>query len=134
MEEVTLQQILDAREARAAEQQRLLALYGLPLVCFCMNIAGPVKDTPLIRRGFEEGLKRLNEALALAGFPVRHHQALKAVTGCEAIFAVEAAPKALKSLCVEIEEADDLGRLFDLDVLDLSGCKLERSSERACLD
>lgn len=52
MEEVSLIQMLDARERRVHHQQELLARYGKPLVCFTMNIAGPVKDTPLIRRGF----------------------------------------------------------------------------------
>ena len=53
--EATLQQILDAREARAQKQQLLLRQYGKPLVCFTMNIPGPVKDSPLIREGFRLG-------------------------------------------------------------------------------
>ena len=43
--EVSLEQVLLARENRAGRQQRLLAQYGLPLVSFTMNMAGPVKDT-----------------------------------------------------------------------------------------
>ena len=46
MEEVSLIQMLDARERRVHHQQELLARYGKPLVCFTMNIAGPVKDSP----------------------------------------------------------------------------------------
>lgn len=38
--EVSLEQVLLARENRAGRQQRLLAQYGLPLVSFTMNIAG----------------------------------------------------------------------------------------------
>ena len=37
--EVSLEQVLLARENRAGRQQRLLAQYGLPLVSFTMNIA-----------------------------------------------------------------------------------------------
>ena len=45
---VTLEDILRARDARAAAQRRLLRTYRLPLVSFTMNIAGPVKSSPLI--------------------------------------------------------------------------------------
>lgn len=131
--EVTLQQILDARERRAAEQQRLLSEYGLPLICFCMNIAGPVKDTPLIRRGFDAGLTRLRDALRQAGLAIRYESENRAVTGCEAIMVVEAEAPALKAICVDIEERDPLGRLFDMDVLARAGNKLEREVERPCL-
>ena len=45
-QEVSLIQMLDARERRVWHQQELLGAYGKPLVCFTMNIAGPVKDSP----------------------------------------------------------------------------------------
>ena len=61
--EVTLPQMLFARECRAQEQQALLRQYHLPLISFTMNIAGPEKDTPLIRRGFQEGCGMLEEGL-----------------------------------------------------------------------
>ncbi|MDE7246006.1 MAG: citrate lyase holo-[acyl-carrier protein] synthase, partial [Oscillospiraceae bacterium] len=52
---VELSQMLRAREIRAARQRELLAQYGKPLVWFTMNIAGPVKTSRLIRRGFDAG-------------------------------------------------------------------------------
>ena len=69
-QEVSLIQMLDARERRVWHQQELLGAYGKPLVCFTMNIAGPVKDSPLIRRGFA--------GAAIAGaavFALRHQTA-----------------------------------------------------------
>ena len=59
MNQVTLQQILQAREDRVELQRQFLELYRQPLVCFTMNIAGPVKISPLIRRGFQAGLEAL---------------------------------------------------------------------------
>ena len=53
---VDLAQVLEARERRAMRQQALLAQYQTPLVSFSMNIAGPVKNSPLIRRGFLRAL------------------------------------------------------------------------------
>ena len=61
MMEVSLHDILNAREARVRRQQSLLTEYRAPLLCFTMNIAGPVKTTPLIERGFRVGLETLDD-------------------------------------------------------------------------
>lgn len=129
--EVSLQQILDAREQRVQIQQQLLARYGAPLVCFTMNIAGPVKVTPLILRGFEAGLSQLEGQLPRPC--ILHRQISTEATGCQAIFAVAAAASWLKSLCTQLEEATPLGRLWDMDVLDTDGKKLERKGFRSCM-
>lgn len=124
-------EILNAREARAARQQSLLQQFNCPVVCFTMNIAGPVKTSPLIRRAFSEGLTALEDALK--PYPVHSREVIHAVTGEEAIFSVNADASVLKALCTAIEERVPLGRLFDMDVLDHRGNKLERSHERCCL-
>ena len=41
--EVTLLEMLQAREARAMAQQTIMEELGLPVISFCLNIAGPVK-------------------------------------------------------------------------------------------
>ena len=55
---VTPQQILQAREYRAGLQQEFIHTYGLPLVCFTMNIAGPKKDSPWSAAPFTLAVKR----------------------------------------------------------------------------
>ena len=55
---VSLVQMLDARERRVQHQQELLAQYHKPLICFTMNICGPIKDSPLIRRGRGNAARR----------------------------------------------------------------------------
>lgn len=52
---VTLMEMLEARERRVIHQQELLERYHMPLISFIMNIAGPVKNSALIRSGFEQG-------------------------------------------------------------------------------
>ena len=61
--EVSLLDMLDARERRVHHQQELLEQYHKPLICFTMNIAGPIKDSPLIRRGFARGQQLLRQIL-----------------------------------------------------------------------
>ena len=60
---VTLEDILRARDGRANAQRRLLHSHRLPLVSFTMNIAGPVKSAPLIELAFDAGLEALYAAL-----------------------------------------------------------------------
>lgn len=130
-QEVTLAQILQAREDRVYMQQELLRQFRCPVICFTMNIAGPVKNSPLIQRGFREGLRALDAQL-----PVDHIRAYREeifVTGCQAMYAAQMDAAELKKICTGIEESSPLGRLFDMDVLDVNGSKLERSTPRSCL-
>ena len=129
--EVSLQEILAAREERVRRQQQLLKQWASPLVSFTMNIAGPVKNSPLIRRGFWEGLARLEKALPPEKLLFREESDLP--TGCQAFLSVAMPSEQLKAICISIEEQDALGRLFDMDVLDADGGKPERGGQRGCL-
>lgn len=132
MEPVTLPQLLAARDARAQRQQELLQ-QGKPLLCFTMNIAGPVKTSPLIEQGFRLGLRRLQGQLLRLKCPVLHREARFLPTGPEAFFVLDAPADRIKAMSVDLEEADGFGRLLDLDVLAPNGTKLERETERSCL-
>ena len=128
MAEVTLEQMLEAREARVWMQDELRHRCAAPVISFTMNIPGPVKDTPLIRRAFREGLDALKAALADAALPVLWSGEKQENTGCEALFAIEGDALAVKRICTAIEDADALGRLYDMDVLAPDGTKLDREA------
>lgn len=134
--EVTLSEVLAAREDRVARQAELLAAYGAPLISFTMNIAGPVKDTALIRRAFFAGCAMLETELERAELPVRERREKLAHTGCEAYYAVNGDPLAVKRVCTAVEDSCPLGRLFDMDVIGVDGEKLDRAAvgggERSC--
>ncbi len=135
--EVTLTEILEARDRRVFRQRELLARFGVPLISFTMNIAGPVKDTPLIRRAFGTGCGELRTGLDRSGLPVLYWQEERAATGCQLYCAVSGEPRAVKRICTAIEDASELGRLFDMDVLDAGGTKLDREAvgggDRNCI-
>ena len=134
---VTLMEMLGAREARAMRQQQLLEEYHLPVISFCLNIAGPVKNSPVLRRAFREGLERLACALLAGRLDVVHREEVDQPTGCEALWVVRGDGRAVKELCVDLEDRDALGRLFDLDVLDPVSGKWDRTQlgqpPRKCL-
>ena len=132
---VTLEQMLSAREVRQA--RLTAALVHAPLVSFTMNIAGPEKSSPLIRRGFQVGCQRLTRAFAAHGITLTLLEQTDEITGCEALYAVHGCPMTAKALCAACEDADELGRLFDMDVIDRDGRRLSRGElglrERGCL-
>lgn len=131
--DVTLQDMLQAREERAAMQKRLQTEFYKPLLSFTMNIAGPCKDSPAIRRGFQMGLSQLEEQLSLAGIACLHRESIRRHTGWEELLVLEAPAEKIKTIATRIEESSDLGRLFDMDVLDTNGTKRERPTPRRCL-
>ena len=127
--DVTLEDILRARDTRADAQRRLLQAFRLPLVSFTMNIAGPVKSSPLIELAFDAGLEALYDAL---GQPAAA-EIIRPATGCEALLVYDRPAAELKAACLTLETAAPVGRLYDLDVLDTDGGKLSRPEPRTCL-
>lgn len=130
--EVTLLEVLEAREQRVQRQRQLLAQYGKPLVCFTMNIAGPVKNSVLITESFRLGQKLLSKQLV-----PEYEEEIIASTGCEYYCVVSGEPKTVKLLLCQIEDSTPAGRLFDMDLLTPDGNKVSRAQvglpERKCL-
>lgn len=65
--DVTVQDMMEARDRRAETQRRLLDQYRQTLLCFTMNIPGPEKDNALIRQGFALGQDALRQGFARLG-------------------------------------------------------------------
>lgn len=64
-QELTLMDLLNAREDRVRHQKALLNAHpGAVLVSMTLNIPGPVKDSPRFRKALETGLHRLKAMLA----------------------------------------------------------------------
>lgn len=122
--EVTLEQMLNAREERAFRQFSLNREWGMPIISFSMNIPGPVKDSPLIRRGFLSGYAALDHRLPKGA--VKFRQILEGVTGCEAVYVLDMEPLKVKAITTAIEDNHGLGRLFDMDVIGPDLNKLDR--------
>ena len=128
---VTLADVLLVREKRAEMQKKLLGEYNSTLISFTMNIAGPIKNTPLIERAFDFGLAEI-----YAKIPEDKILFEKITTdflGCEEIMAVDMDAATVKEIAVKIEESSRLGRLFDIDVISADGKKLDRGLERGCI-
>lgn len=126
----TLEEVLDRRERRAYELTRLAAEGETVVVCFKLNIPGPVKSNETIERVFDDGVTRIRESLAEQGIVPAWERELRLATGpeYEASFRPENAGEEtrafagrLKRLLVMTEENTPLGRLYDIDVETASG-------------
>lgn len=123
--EVSLAEMLEAREKRAWRQRELLKS-GRTVICFTMNIAGPIKNSPLIGSGYDLGKRLLLGQLDVAGVAVSDFEEVREKTGNECILLVDAEPLAVKAITAELEDHAPIGRLFDMDVLRPDGSKVER--------
>jgi len=133
----TLEDMLEARDARVSRQRAFLEKKGRPLISMTLNMAGPLKRTRLSSFFFQRELKNI-EAL-LQGMRADFEVSLySSHTGDEALFAIHALTAiALKRFCVDLEERAPYARLLDLDVIDEKGIPMSRKSlqwpERRCL-
>lgn len=137
MNDVSLLEMMNAREMRCRLQQQLLQLYKKPLVCLTLNIPGPVKVLPGVPDAFEEACRRIETQLKERLILVNHLDTIKEKTGYEAFYSIDATPEFAKELMISLEDQDRLGRLFDIDVLRTDGTKVSREElgypPRRCL-
>lgn len=134
--EVTVEDMMQAREARFVMQKTLLARYeGAVLACLTMNVAGPVKTTPAIERAFEWGAAQIRAVLA--GHEILFSAAIHEKTGPEAAFAVRGDAAEIKRRLCALEDGCAMGRLLDIDVIAENGEKIARTQlglpPRKCL-
>lgn len=136
-DQVSLSDMLLARERRASIQHQLLEEFHAPLICLTLNIPGPVKILPLVPDAFDKGCQSILSELEKNGQQLLARRELLEFTGYEAFFCVQADPMLLKHQMSALEDGTSLGRIFDIDVLDSAGQKLSRSDigvpARTCL-
>lgn len=132
---ITLEQLLAARDDRRATQIRLLHDHpGASLLVLTVNIPGSEKRTnesvAIGGAGVRELLRRLGDSLVT--FTMRDLQ-----TGYEGYFVTTLPALEAKRLAVSIEDEHPLGRLFDIDAMAEGGQPIPGSAvgrpERPCL-
>ena len=128
---VDLEQMLAARERRAAIQSRMLggADGNACLACLTLNIAGDVKRTPMTKMLFDHGVQEF-EALGLS---VEDSLIIDEATGSEAFWLLGEEGAGVKMQLEEIEDAFPAARLYDFDLIMPGGAKLSRRKARKCL-
>jgi holo-ACP synthase CitX len=115
--EITLEQLLGARDARYARQLSLTETWpDKTLVCLTVVLPGPVKRDARSLKVAEAAVEAVREVLAPTYKELRDLE-----TGYEGYFLVDGPLLDVKKACCEIENEHPYGRLMDLDVLERVG-------------
>lgn len=136
--EVSLEEVLEARDRRVERQSYLTATHRTPLISFTLNMPGGVKKTSLSSFFFNDRLTRLKMRLRAMGADIEEEIVTSGPAGDEAILAISyLSALSLKVLSVDMEERSVAGRLLDLDVIDEDGKPVKRTAvgaePRRCL-
>ncbi len=128
--------MLRARENRAAKQNALLEK-GQCIISFTMIIPGAIKISNLIKQGFDTGKNMIAEKLVKNKIDTILFESRELITGPEGFWVLNAKSVIIKQLMIEIEELKDIGRLFDIDVIDSEHRSISRTQlglqPRKCL-
>lgn len=114
---VTLEQMLAARERRAARQQALLTHFSLPVVSLSVVMPGPVKANVQSQTILDAAIQSLDKLFNEEKWPIRSFEPVSGSTGPEALYVLDAEALAIKQALVVLEDSHPLGRLWDLDVI-----------------
>ena len=125
---VTMEQVLQTKEERAAVQEELRSRYQAAVVSVSVNMPGQIKYDQDTRALIEYALTRLQVLFAAAGLRASEVRRLPAVAGPAAVLAVEADAALLKQLAVQVEQEQPFCRLLDIDVFDAAGVQLSRDA------
>ncbi len=135
--EVTVPEMMEARDHRVSAQRELIDEFKNPVVCFMLNIPGPYKVGEDFERAFKFGVGSINGILEKYGFKKNAEKEEAFVTGYVYYASVNADAIDIKKAMCEIEEKDRIGRIFDIDVLRTDGSKVSREEfgmgPRKCL-
>lgn len=130
--QVSLQDMLLCRERRAAYQQQFISEHNCPIISFCLNIPGPVKTTLDLRNAFAVGKTEITNLLHTSHLAIIDAVEFHDDTGDELILCIDGDATTIKKQTSLIEDQHALGRLFDIDVIDIDGTKLSRDTYRKC--
>lgn len=113
---ISLQQLLLSRDARQARQEALLKEHpDKVLVCLTVILPGNVKRSKVSLGVALAAVEAIREELS----PLWDER-LDLETGFEGYFLVDGTVPEVKKACCHIEDTHPLGRLMDIDVIELS--------------
>ena len=114
--------ILGARENRAYLQEKLIKKFNLPLLVIRANYPGINKNNKttkyIIEVMYETILSRVS--------PININK-IDSFEGNVYLLSIDTSPSQLKKMTVDIETNHPLGRLVDIDILDLNNHTLSRT-------
>lgn len=111
--QISVEQLLAARELRANIQRMLINKYQFPILSLTLVIPGKIKQSSAVNFLFDEAV-----TVVLNNFwGVINKITCYLMTGPESFFIISGDAMMQKKQCIELENTHPLGRLWDLDVI-----------------
>lgn len=131
--EISLQQVLEFREKKVRLLQQYQEKYpGCTAVTLGMNIPGPHKNNAAISAAFLEGTEKMRVLFKRRGYVQAEETCVQEAAGNLAVFVLrQAVPEAVKADMIALEEACEIGRLYDIDVYRKDGTQVGREELHA---
>ncbi|WP_224688796.1 citrate lyase holo-[acyl-carrier protein] synthase [Escherichia fergusonii] len=134
---VTLEEMLLAREKRAARQRHAVACYRVSLISLTLVAPGQVKNSLVWQRVAGYAREAVLTCCQQHEWVSVWEKSVDERSGPEWMAAVCAPAKNLKQAMLQLEDEHPLGRLWDIDVLDSEGTGISRRAlglpPRQCL-
>ncbi len=115
---VTLEEMLQARDKRAARQRQALNCYRLPLISLTLVAPGAVKNSAVWRRVADYAIAEILALCEQMEWVNVWEMQVNERSGPEWMAAVCAPAMALKQHMSTLEMSHPLGRLWDIDIID----------------
>ncbi len=125
-------EILEAKESRWNFQMELLAIYHQPIISFKLNIPSWPKVSESIQQAFNLSLADFQFFLQKMNLDSKLIAQKITLLGPEAFFISSIDAKKLKQLTITFEENHKIGRLIDIDVIDITKKIVDRNKKRTC--
>lgn len=129
---VELKDILINKEQRVSFIMKLFNLYpNNCIISFKLNIPGNIKNNYIIKEIFKTGKDEIDIFLKNHNLQkIYFKELLNLKTGPELIVVVNSNSSFVKIKMIEIEDKNQLSRLYDIDVLDFKNNKLKYLSRK----
>ena len=122
--QITLADVLAAKEDRYRRQQVFREKYGTPMISITINMPGAVKDAPILRRLRDYAVQEIRKRFNVIG-----EEQVNLLTGPGALVAIDGDGWIIKKNAVAIEEFYPFARLLDIDVFTRDGHLLSRQDQ-----
>lgn len=134
---ITLDDVLEAKDAKALSQSELLQKYKCTVIGLAVNMPGNIKKTPVIISLLDFAKEQLCLQLKRQQINVLEIRKCFIVGGPYIALAVSADARTVKNIAITLEEAAHYCRLLDIDVYSSNGVQISRSDlqlpPRVCL-
>lgn len=120
MDGFNVAQLLDDREERYKKQIEMITVHNLPIISFTINTPGSEKNNEIIKNIFKSGLKKIEAVLWDNSIDIiDRYCSTDGFSGPVIMLSIASNPIKTKELMVDIENNHPLGRLLDIDVIDI---------------